>query len=439
MTQITRRQLLTSAAAAVIAGTFGPVRAADFVTDANLEPLGLQISWMSQAVLNTTRDDIRHVVNDEDLVFAQSSAGVVTCFNAENGRKRWAAQVGRNDEHAMPAITNNNLVLIVAGPVVYGMNKFTGDLTFEHRLPAQPSAGPVADDSAFYVPMTEGSLYGFSIQTLQHKQRYGTLPPGVARSFLWRFVCREDIVYPPVIGDKAIAFVSNAKNLHSLNGSGRSLFQFLLNGVGSAPLTVIEDSVGVDAAPDSAALGTGGNSTILMATDDNRLYSVNLTRGDMKWNYSFSRSVKQKPVVVDDNVYVIVDGQGVICLSLATGRPIKVDPPNGLYGNWSVLGITSVVAVGEKNVYGIDLTNRLVVMDRPTGAVRGRISVDQYKLRHSNHLTDRLYLASQDGVVLCLKELGSDFANYHRNPDRQPIDANVPVVDPVPEADDGTE
>lgn len=34
--------------------------------------------WKPQAVLNVERDKVAHIVNDEDVVFVQSTAGIVT-------------------------------------------------------------------------------------------------------------------------------------------------------------------------------------------------------------------------------------------------------------------------------------------------------------------------------------------------------------------------
>ena len=75
----------------------------------------LQTLWEAQAVLNVDRDRVAHLVNDEDVVFVQSTAGVVTAINAETGREMWTAQVGRTDEVAMPATSNAGIVMIVAG------------------------------------------------------------------------------------------------------------------------------------------------------------------------------------------------------------------------------------------------------------------------------------------------------------------------------------
>jgi hypothetical protein len=44
-----------------------------------------------------------------------------------------------------------------------------------------------------------------------------------------------------------------------------------------------------------------------------------------------------------------------------------------------------------------------------------------FTVRYGNELTDRIYLATSRGLVICLRENGQEFPIYHRYPERQPI------------------
>ena len=128
----------------LISGTAGmaadePSADAPVADEAAVPPL-VQL-WEAQAVLNVERDKVAHIVNDEDVVFVQSTAGIITALNAETGREMWTAQVGRTDEVAMPATSNASIVMIVVGPALYALDKFSGKELFSYRLPSQPSAG----------------------------------------------------------------------------------------------------------------------------------------------------------------------------------------------------------------------------------------------------------------------------------------------------------
>ena len=56
---------------AVLAGMFLPhlVHAATPPGSASLSPLNLEVSWLAQAVLDKSRDKIRYISNDEELVY----------------------------------------------------------------------------------------------------------------------------------------------------------------------------------------------------------------------------------------------------------------------------------------------------------------------------------------------------------------------------------
>lgn len=292
--------------------------AADVPTTEQLEPLGLELRWQSQAVLDVTRDVIAHVSNDENNVYLQSSAGVLTAFDAENGRRLWARQTGRTDEPAMAAISNQDIVVVASGPTLVGFNKFNGTQVINFRLPDVPSARPVIDESVIYVPMIGGKIYAYSISVLEHRFRYGALPEDVALSHLWKFICNEEIRYQPVLGREAIAFATDAGNLHSVNTTGlargRSRFQLSMT------------------RPATAALGIADNKTsssVLMLSGDNRVFSVDLLRGVVEWSYPVGRLMSKPPAVIGGDVFV-VSTDGLLTrfsrdeTSIDWGRPVGI-------------------------------------------------------------------------------------------------------------------
>ena len=380
-----------------------------------LNAAGLESRWISQAILNTTRDHVSYLTNDEELIYVQSSAGVVTAFNAENGRKLWASQIGLNDAHSMQAVTNRETLLIVAGPVVHGLNKYTGDELFAYRLPSQPTTTPRMDSSSFFLPLTHGSMPGFSLKTLAYQERYGKLPPGVSKPMAWRFVSGERSVFPPVAGEHLIVLATEAGNLHAVNGggtnAGKSLYQLLLRSPMSAPLTYVDRD---------------GDEMLLAASSDNRLFCIKLAKGaNMLWTYPMGNALTEAMMCVDDSVFVIADGAGLTTLSLKDGLPLL----NAAGKPWFVPSMEAVLAVTENRVYALDITQRITILNRETGQIEGHIPVPGHRLRIRNRLTDRIYLATPSGSVVCLCEKGSHFATYHQNPDRQPVMPSIPATD----------
>lgn len=393
---------------------------ADDLTEKGLAAAGLKPLWRAQGVLNSSRDRVRHFTGDVDNIYVQSSAGVVTAFKADTGRRLWASQVGLNDEFALAASTNRDTLLITTGPVVNGLNKFTGDQLFSFRLPGQPGTAAAVDDNSLFVPMIDGTLAGISLRTLQHQEKFGTLPAGIVRPVAWRFVSGESVRFPPVAGSDVIALATESGNLHAINArgsnTGKSLYQLLLKSPISAPLTHITRESG---------------DSLLVATADNRLFCIGLTKGArMLWNYSLSGTIESPMIAVENDAFIVSNREGLLKFSLESGLPVRLEN-NQI---WTVRGIRSVAAVSRQYVYAVDLTERLQVIERSTGVVKASLTLVDHTLRLNNGLTDRIFVSTPFGGVVCLAELGSDFAQYHQQPDQEPVMPEVPEKEAAAES-----
>lgn len=377
--------------------------------------------WNTQAILDTSRDHARHVVHDETVTLVQSSAGVVTAMNSENGRKLWARQVGRNDEASLPAGTSSQYALLITGPVVHALDKFTGDELFTYRLPRQPTVGPAVSEGSFYIPLFDGSVCGFSIHTLSHYEKFGTLPAGVAKPMAWRFVANEPILQPPVVGSETVAFATEKGNVHGVHSAGtsggQSLYQLLVRSPIVVPMSVAR---------------TETAEYLLFATDDDVIFCVELFNGRMIWNWPMGRPITERMVVVGDDVYVVTEGEGITQLSLSGGRPGVTSGGRP----WEVPGVRSIAAVSASRLYGVDRAMQLVVVDRRSADVLDRLPLGEDTHVVSNALTDRVYLYNSSGRVRCFAEEGSEFATYHQHPERQPVMPAIPDSDPAEAAGD---
>lgn len=296
-----------------------PTFASDLPSAEELQQLGLEKRWRSQAVLDINRDAVSHVGNDENNFYVHSTGGVLTAFDAENGRKLWNAQVGRTDEPSMTMTSNKDIVLVLVGPMIYGFNKFTGNALLEHRLPKQPTAAPTMGERDLFVPMVGGAIYAYDLNVLKYKYRYGTLPDNAPRSFKWRFICNEEIITQPVLGSDFLAFATEAGNLISIEVSGltpgRTKFQMVLPKPATAPLALAENET---------------SSSIIMLTGDDQVFSVDLAQGDAEWVYPVGREMRAPVIIVNDDVYVVSEEGTLTRITrddsnpLQHGRPVEI-------------------------------------------------------------------------------------------------------------------
>ena len=309
---------LTAIAVCFLTGSPAIAQDAEFPTAEDLASLGLEKRWSNQAVLDVSRDVVIHVSNDENLIYVVSSGGVLTTFDAENGKKLWAAQTGVADEPSTPAVSNKDLVMLISGPVVHAFQKFTGEKLIEFRIKGSPSAPPVMGDGVFYVAIGNGALYAYSTNVLEHEYRYGELPDNVALPHLWRYICGEEVRFAPVLGDEAVAVVTDAGNLHSVNTTGlhkgRTRFQVVLNRPASGPPGIAVNQ---------------SSSSVLTVTGDNQVYSFDLLRGVMEWTYPMGRNMTKMPLIVGDQAYVASSDGSLTQFnrntsSLNYGRPTEI-------------------------------------------------------------------------------------------------------------------
>ncbi|MEZ6122025.1 MAG: PQQ-binding-like beta-propeller repeat protein [Planctomycetaceae bacterium] len=299
---------------AMMVGVSGQAQRLD---PSELSVLKLEVRWQSQAVMNVDRDVVRHISNDESNVYVQSSAGMLTTLDAENGRKLWNQQVGRRDEPALGAVSNSRMVVVVSGPVIFAFEKFRGTPLFAFRMPAQPTAAPAINEGALFIPVTGGSLWAYSLSVLEFEFRYGKLPETHAKPNEWKFVCGEEIRHPPVLGERAVCFATEAKNLYAVEitgvNRGRTRAQLVLNESVSSDLTAADNST---------------DTSVILATKDNRVFSVDIMTANTEWTYPMGRAVRQAPIVIGSHVFVVTQNGTLTKLerdkaSTEWGRPVE--------------------------------------------------------------------------------------------------------------------
>ncbi|MFQ5731093.1 MAG: PQQ-binding-like beta-propeller repeat protein [Planctomycetaceae bacterium] len=252
-----------------------------------LAPYGLERAWWNQATLNPSRDRVRHLVADEDVLIVQSRSGVVTVFDAENGRKLWAVRVGRTDAVSFAATTNDHLALIVIGTEIYALEKFTGKVAWHFDLPAAPSTSCEVDDDLVYVGTRDGSVYAFDLRKIRKFHDEGLLPKWSAQTLQWRYRAHKEVTTPPVSTGRTVNFASRGGSLYSVSAHDRKLqFQFETDRPISAPM---------------------GHSKkfLYLPSEDFKLYCISADNGRTRWVYNTGLAIRKQPQVVGPNVFIV--------------------------------------------------------------------------------------------------------------------------------------
>ena len=99
---------------------------------------------------------------------------------------------------------------------------------------------------------------------------------------------------------------------------------------------------------------------------------------------------------------------------------------------WERPGITDVLGASRSRLFCSDVLGNIVLLQRSTGRPLGTLPLRSFSVRLQNDRTDRLFLATPSGLVMCLREQGSEFAHYHKYPERAPIVPDVEPDEPTP-------
>ena len=353
---------------------------------------GLTMAWWGRSVIDSKRDRVRFITADEQNVYVQSSSGIVTTFAGETGRRLWANLIGEPEQMSFAAATNDDQLLIAIGMNVYSLDKSNGELRWQLRVPKHPSASPEVDADQVYVGTADGSVFAFDIHRIRELHTKRMLPQWTHMARLWRFKTPNEVISPPVAAGATVSFASQVGIVYGVGNTDKGLkFQFESDGQ-------IQTAI--------------GRSTmhIFIADRRGRTYCINQNNGRLVWAFSSGAPVNQRPRAVGKHVYLIPQREGLKTLSVDSGITI-----------WEQPRASEFVGASESRVYAFDGSGNLLILDRRDGEILGSLPLRNFTLRVNNDRTDRLVLGTENGLVVGLREIGSEYPLYHLYPERRPI------------------
>ena len=357
-----------------------------------LSRLGLERAWWAQAVMNPNRDKIQHVVVDEDTVYVQTSSGLMTAFDGEIGRQKWTVRLGKYDQPSSKPISNEEETMVAVGSTIYGMDKSTGRILWTLPLEKEAVTGATADENRLYFGTMEGSVYAYDLKKIRRLYAQRRLPEFALEARIWRYNTGKEITSAPIVGGQFIDFASRNGSLYALRAEDRKLvFQFETDKPIVAPVARMDE-------------------TLFVASEDNSFIALNMFNGQVRWEFTSGLPIRKPIWTIGNDLYVLP----------ARGGLFSLDPATGLR-RWANPYLTSFISVQGNTVAALDEEGNMVVLTRDKGTVIGRLPVQQFALRVGNDRTDRIVLATENGLILCLRPLGQPYPVFHRCPDRLPL------------------
>lgn len=377
-------------------------------TQASLSRLKLTRMWWGNSMLNSTRDKLDFLNLDDNLLFAHSSSGILTCFDAETGRRIWSTNLGGADEPAFPPATNDSLVIIPSGSSLIALNKFTGDIVWQFGLPRSPSTAPIMDDTQVYLGTSDDSMMAFQMTELSKFYNRRLTIASSQLAVRWKYSILGHIDYTPIQSGDLISFFGSNRTTYTVS-RGRDLkYTF------DTP------------APVSAGL-TSNKGILYICSEDARIFALDVRTGSLRWQTVVGAAIQRTPRVIQDDLFVTPTGYGMFRMRARDGIELWSQPARG---------VDQFLGASADAVFGSDRAKNLVRLNRATGQIQGRLPLDRFTLRVENDLTDRLYLATPQGTIIALREQGAELPLYFKYPERLPLMPEFAPEEPAAPAED---
>jgi len=379
------------------------------------QPPGLVRAWTGQVQMDSARSRVQHLCLYEDTLLVQTDRAMLHAFDAETGRTQWALMVGRPDWPSLTPDMNAQFVAVVNGSTLFVLNRIDGKILWKTPLEGFPGAGPTLGDGRVYVPMLQGLVYAYPLEPAKDprealgelrsprpKKQEETPEERRARMAELRLnqekvrpiACQsightmvplrvglregfsEFVAWPSHLGDLFIG-VLNAQERkmtvrHRLR-TGRTI---------SAPAAYLP--------PHPQKVADGG--TFFVANHDGYVWALREKSGQMLWRFATGRTIESAPVLIDKQLLVTTLDTGMYCVDALTGQP-----------QWHVPDLVQFVAASKQCIYATDRIGRLQVLERKTGTPLATVPVPG-QLMFTNTENDRIYMASPNGTIQCLRE-----------------------------------
>ncbi len=307
------------------------------------------------------------------MLYVETPHAMLFAIDAETGVVRWKFPTGRPDFPSLAPAANDEFVAVVNGSRLYVVRLVDGKLVFEKQLRGAVNAGPAITDNFVLVPLMSSMVEAFRL-TEGETQRASIRISSSGNPQIRPTISPSSISWPTEHG---FLYVADRED-------GKVRFRL------EARSDLVSHSV---YAPPNR---------LLIASLDGYLFCVDEESGRILWQFSAGESLATAPVAIGDDVYVASKRGGLFAIGLEAGRQ-----------KWLTRGIEQVASVTADRIYCQGARGDLVVLDRSSGAKLYSLATSGRERFITNTVSDRIYLATDSGRLICLKEQGATWPSIH--------------------------
>ncbi|MBY0232036.1 MAG: PQQ-binding-like beta-propeller repeat protein [Gemmataceae bacterium] len=364
-------------------------------SDDVLRRLNMTLAWRQAVPMEGPKDRFLAIQLDHRDVFVLTRSGMVARLDGATGRILWKTRVGKAYAATPSLAFNSHGVYVVANADLYGLSRATGNVDWEQSLPSGPGSSLVADEDQVYVPLSTGTMAVYIVPGGRiHKEieatRGSTGKPRPRDA--WSEYTNLELAFSPVLTEDSVLLMSPS-------GKGRGYAAYMREGVRSNALYQFEAEGKVGARPGQF------DDRGYVASDDGNMYAIGIFDGKLAWRYVAGSQITRTPAGFADDVYVTSRREGMARLDPETGRALWAVP----VGGGKRLSVTNpsadlFLARSAQYVYARDFAGRVLVIDRKRGTTLSMVDWTAFRFPVPNTWTDRLFLAANDGTLLCLHD-----------------------------------
>jgi len=353
----------------------------------------------------------------QTTIYSLTSNAIAKAIDGDTGKVKWSARVGDSRFPSIGIGSSDDLVAVVNGSTVYCLDAETGKIIWTKKCRFAPSAPPSVAEGKIYVPLLNGRLETFVEEEIEESEEEkrkklqekkddtptidaddvtaeALLAAQPKNTYIrsYAYVSKGRGTARPLITDVAVAWPTSEGDLNVAAKYGKK--------AGIAYRLRAENAIVC-----SPVIKEG---TLFVTSLDGFIYALNEERGTVDWQFSTGHSISQSPIVIGNYVFVINDKNEMYKFDAKTGFEAK---------GWEtpMQNVERFVGASKKQMYVLDRWSNLKVVSQSTGSVSSSVPIEGVSNVLDNMENDRLYAASQRGMIYCIREIGSPIPHFHSN------------------------
>jgi outer membrane protein assembly factor BamB len=373
---------------------------------------GLVREWVVQLPFDSGGWQLEHVTVGDGLVVAQTNDGGVHAVSAAPDKRAgqpfpgsvlWSQRIGIPGGPATPPGIGPGLVTVARDQELYALERGTGRILWRDPFGQLPAAGATAIGDWVYAPLTDGSMKRLTVNPLQPTAE--TVAAAAAKQ---KPQPRKTAAAARKKDLAAAKPTQDSLRPRALDGGGRLERTVLPLGGGVAwstadgllvSLVQVDDTWGrfefdLRAPAVDSPVTRGGS--IFAATVAGDLARIDLVETGLRglragWHTILDAIPDAGPFLSGDTVVVSLGESGLAAYSAETGE-LK----------WRNCIAGRVLSIAGDRIWIIDRVGRLSGIDLATGDRLERLCLGGFSFPVVNMASDRLVLASPDGLLVSL-------------------------------------